>query len=60
MVMQAKVMAAEDVRRDLRHVIDDVIAGQDVVVERYAKKVVKIFLEAPSPEEDFYDQYNQD
>lgn len=38
--MSAKIMAAEDVRRDLRHVFDDVIAGQDVVVERYSKRVV--------------------
>jgi prevent-host-death family protein len=36
----AKIMAAEEVRRDLRHVFDEVVAGQDIVVERYSKRVI--------------------
>jgi prevent-host-death family protein len=34
-----KVMNTEDVRRGLSGVLSDVAAGQDIVIERYSKKV---------------------
>jgi prevent-host-death family protein len=36
---RVKIMNAEDVRRGLSGVFSDIAAGQDVVIERYNKKV---------------------
>jgi hypothetical protein len=40
--MQVKVMGAEEVRREWRTMIDGVMAGEDVVVERYARPAVAV------------------
>ena len=40
--MQAKVMGAEEVRREWRTVVDAVLAGEDVVVERYSRPAVAV------------------
>ena len=39
---QAKVMGAEEVRREWRTVVDAVLAGEDVVVERYSRPAVAV------------------
>jgi prevent-host-death family protein len=39
-MVQPKVMTAEEVRRGLGDVFDAVVAGQDVVIERRSKPVV--------------------
>jgi hypothetical protein len=40
--MSAKVMKSEAVRVGWRDVVDDVVAGTDVLVERYNKPVVAV------------------
>jgi PHD/YefM family antitoxin component YafN of YafNO toxin-antitoxin module len=40
--MQVKVMGAEEVRREWRTVVDSVLAGEDVVVERYSRPAVAV------------------
>jgi prevent-host-death family protein len=39
-IAQPKVMKAEEVRRGLGEVFDEVVAGQDIVIERRSKPVV--------------------
>jgi PHD/YefM family antitoxin component YafN of YafNO toxin-antitoxin module len=40
--IQAKVMGAEEVRREWRTVVDSVLAGEDIVVERYSRPAVAV------------------
>lgn len=40
--MYAKVMSSDAVRSGWRTVVDEVVAGQDVVAERYGKPVVAV------------------
>jgi prevent-host-death family protein len=44
--MNTKVMGAEEVRREWRTVVDSVIAGEDVVVERYSRPAVAVIAYA--------------
>src|SRR5690554_364234 len=40
--LQAKVMGSEEARREWRTVLDTVLAGEDVVVERYSRPAVAV------------------
>jgi prevent-host-death family protein len=40
--MNAKLMGAEEVRREWRAVVDSVVAGEDVIVERYSRPTVAV------------------
>jgi prevent-host-death family protein len=40
--IQAKVMGAEEVRREWRNVVDTVLTGEDVIVERYSRPAVVV------------------
>ena len=40
--LRLRVMGAEEVRREWRSVVDAVVAGEDVVVERYARPAVVV------------------
>jgi PHD/YefM family antitoxin component YafN of YafNO toxin-antitoxin module len=44
--MSAKVMGAEKVRREWRTIVDTVVAGEDVVVERYSRPAVAVIAYA--------------